>query len=251
MPCLCVIHPTTFHPGDHATAVVYAAEPSKDLLVAEQLLSRPLRPRPPTEAASMAQPQSQPRPEEPPLPPRIPVIHNAALAGAIITPLAMLLPPRRLDIRFLVLFGGFALSTNQLSYEYTGTSIYSRFGQRIQSASSLELPEGARRTQQLLKEHREKEAAEKRTAGDAQGKEKEGGLAALGKDIWMGSETEGWEKRRSEEHKRKLEEGQGIGEIIMEQIADVFSGNWRAGANKSEGEDGSSSNESERPENKQ
>ena len=64
---------------------------------------------------------ASPAQTNPPLPERVPIIHNLAMAGTILTPLVMLLPPRKMDLRFLVLAGTFSLSSNQLAYEYTGT----------------------------------------------------------------------------------------------------------------------------------
>ncbi|UNI18990.1 hypothetical protein JDV02_005215 [Purpureocillium takamizusanense] len=175
--------------------------------------------------------QAHPEPQ-PPLPPRNPFIHNVCLAGAVVTPLVMLLPPRKMDVRFFVLFGTFSLCTNQLAYEYTGQSIYGRFGNRVGSVFDSGLPDGARRTQQLLREQREREAAEKKRQTELQDK-KDG----LMKDIWMGGEDEDWSKKRAEEHRKSFEEGKGLSDIIMEQVMDVWHGSWRGGAKKT-GDDG-------------
>ncbi|PTB42002.1 uncharacterized protein TrAFT101_008897 [Trichoderma asperellum] len=171
---------------------------------------------------------------ETPLPPRNEFIHKAALAGAIITPLAMLLPPRKADIRLFVLVGTFSLCTNQLAYEYTGQSVYGRLGSRVGSIFDTSLPEGAKRTQQLLKEQKEREAAHKQ-------KQEETKNSVL-KDIWMGGESEGWKERRAEEHNKSFQEGKGMSDIIFEQVADVFSGNWRG---KGKADESSSSDDSQ------
>ncbi|KAG6114292.1 hypothetical protein E4U31_005865 [Claviceps sp. LM219 group G6] len=147
-------------------------------------------------------------------PQRSHVLRNLAFAGTVIAPLAMLLPPRKFDFRFLILAGTFSLSTNHLAQEYTGHSLYSRFGNRVGSAFDNTLPEGAQRTRQLLKEQREREHAEKtKTAG-------------LLKDIWMGGESDDWQEKRDAEHQKSLEEGKGFSGIIMDQIAEVWSGNY-------------------------
>ncbi|RCI08846.1 hypothetical protein L249_4808 [Ophiocordyceps polyrhachis-furcata BCC 54312] len=159
----------------------------------------------------MAQPQQQ-------LPPRDPFLHKAAIAGVIITPLAILLPPRRLDLRFAVLFGTLSLATNHLAWEYTGESIWARFGRRV--SSFTDLPEGAKRTQQLL---REQQQQQQRRGDQAQ----QHGAAGLLHDLWMGGETEDWRRKRAEEHRKSMEDGKGLGYLIMEQIGDVLSGNWR------------------------
>ncbi|KPM41326.1 hypothetical protein AK830_g5266 [Neonectria ditissima] len=163
-----------------------------------------------------------------PLPPRNAFIHNSAIAGAVILPIVMALPPRKMDIRFFVLAGAFSLATNQLAYEYTGQSIYGRFGSRVGSIVGTELPDGAKRTQQLLREHREREAAEKkkRETEDKQG------LVKVLNDTWMGGEGENWREKRAEEHRKKFEEGKGFGDIIMDQVSDVWNGNWGSGAKK-------------------
>ncbi|KAJ4249505.1 hypothetical protein NW762_012362 [Fusarium torreyae] len=180
----------------------------------------------------MSQNQAQ---EQPPLPPRNAFIHNSALAGAVVLPLAMLLPPRKIDLRFFVLAGAWSLATNQLAYEYTGSSIYSRFGSRMGSMVGTDLPEGAQRTQQLLREHREREAALK-AKQEQQKEEEKKGVAKTLNDVWMGGEEKDWREKRAEEHRQKMEEGKGIGDIIMDQVADVWSGNWGKGSKKQEGE---------------
>ncbi|RDA86573.1 hypothetical protein CP532_5996 [Ophiocordyceps camponoti-leonardi (nom. inval.)] len=162
----------------------------------------------------MAQPQQQ-------LPPRDPFLHKAAIAGAIITPLAILLPPRRLDLRFAVLFGTFSLATNHLAWEYTGESVWARLGRRVSSITDL--PEGAKRTQQVLREQQQQQ----RRGGDQAQQQQNGGAAGLLHDVWMGGESEDWKRKRAEEHRKSMEEGKGLGYLIMEQIGDVLSGNWR------------------------
>lgn len=190
----------------------------------------------------MSQTQTQTQTSQPPLPPRDEFIHKSAIAGAIIAPLAMLLPPRKMDLRFFVLAGAFSLSTNQLAYEYTGSSIYSRFGNRMGSMVGTDLPEGAKRTQELLRQQRERQAAEKR-----QEENKKSGLTGVLNDAWMGGEDKDWQQKRAEEHRQKFEEGKGIGDIIMDQIADVWSGNW--GSTKKR-DDANTTADAERPEKK-
>ncbi|KAJ4141321.1 hypothetical protein NW768_000532 [Fusarium equiseti] len=183
----------------------------------------------------MSQDQAQAQ-AQPPLPPRNGFIHNSAMAGAIILPLAMLLPPRKMDLRFFVLAGAWSLATNQLAYEYTGSSIYSRFGNRVGSMMGTELPEGAQRTQKILREHREREAARKAKEGQLVEEEKPGVVAKTLNDVWMGGEEKGWKEKRVKEHQQKIEEGKGIGDIIMDQVADVWYGNWGKGAKKQDDE---------------
>ncbi|OAA66076.1 hypothetical protein ISF_03914 [Cordyceps fumosorosea ARSEF 2679] len=169
----------------------------------------------------MATTTAQPEPPQRP-PVHNPLIDNVALVFAVGTPLIMLMPPRKMDLRFFALAATFSLSTNHLCKSYTGESIYSRFNNRVSSAFDNGLPESAQRTQRLLKEHKEREAAAKGLPPPGQDKV---GSNIL-KDIWMGGEKEDWKEKRAEEHQRSFEEGKGMSDIIMEQIADVFSGNW-------------------------
>ena len=183
----------------------------------------------------MSQPQATKQADKTELPPRNPVIHNAALAGAVLTPLVMLLPPRKMDLRFFVLVGAFSLSTNQLAYAYTGQSIYGRFGNRVNSIFETNLPEGAQRTQRLLKEQREKLAAQKQQGQQQQdqssGSDKKNASDVL-KDVWMGGEGEDWKQKRAEEHQKSFQEGKGMSDIIFEQVADVWRGNWGSSSSK-------------------
>ncbi|KAF4119647.1 hypothetical protein GMORB2_4556 [Geosmithia morbida] len=161
-------------------------------------------------------------------------LKNSAIAGAIVCPLAMLLPPRKMDIRFFVLATGFSMSTSHLAKEYTGESLYERFARRANGLveATQGLPPEAQRTQQLLREHKAAVAA----AAAADEKKKKG-LAKVVDDVWMGGESGDWQKRRLEEHQRSFEEGKGMAGIIMDQIYDVWSGNWTGADAKKQGED--------------
>jgi hypothetical protein len=52
----------------------------------------------------------------------------------------------------------------------------------------------------------------------------------------MGGESEDWKQKREAEHKKSFEEGKGMSGIILEQIGEVWNGNWR-GKPKASGED--------------
>jgi hypothetical protein len=164
---------------------------------------------------------------------------------AVASPLAMLLPPRKMDLRFMILSGVFSVSTNRLAYEYTGQSLYSRFSSRVGSAFDTSQPEGIRRTQERIRE--EKAARRARDEEDRRrslglsaaaaaaaaegGKQNEGeesppspGVAGALHRTWMGGEKSGWKERRLEEERKALEEGKGYGDLIMEHIREAFGG---------------------------
>ena len=49
-------------------------------------------------------------------------------------------------------------------------------------------------------------------------------LEAKAKEIWMGGEKEGWKERRLREEQEKINQGEGYGSMIMDQIWEVW--NW-------------------------
>jgi hypothetical protein len=121
-------------------------------------------------------------------------LRNTAIAGTVLIPLVMLLPPRKMDIRFFFLAGAFSMSTNYVCYAYTGTSIYTRFSRRmIGFIPGSDLPPEALKTQQLLREHKERER-----------------VAAM------------------QQRQKELDE-KGPTSIIMDQVADVWKGDWKSG----------------------
>lgn len=50
------------------------------------------------------------------------------------------------------------------------------------------------------------------------------GVKGLARKIWMGDERPGWQRRRLEKEREELEAGKGYGDIIMEQVREVFPG---------------------------
>ncbi|KAK0670852.1 hypothetical protein QBC41DRAFT_66532 [Cercophora samala] len=135
------------------------------------------------------------------------------------------------------------LSFSGLAHDYTGKSIYRRTNDRIDSLFGISsssspsspsssssnsifnpLPEQAQRTKQLIKEERERRrlAAEGKNTPQQQQPDKEEKKTNVIAKIWMGGEKEGWQERRMEEEKKALEEGKGYGDLIMEQIYEVF-----------------------------
>ncbi|KAL7778024.1 hypothetical protein CFE70_004698 [Pyrenophora teres f. teres 0-1] len=141
----------------------------------------------------------------------------------LVCPIIALLPPRKLDLYTFSLGVGFYLSADHLTTLRTGRGL-------VQSMSpwrAVDLPtERAKETQRILREEREKS---RKMMERNDGQEK-GILSKL----WMGDEEEGWKEKRLEEERKALEEGKGYGEMIIEQIWDVW--NWNR--NKGKEDDG-------------
>lgn len=79
----------------------------------------------------------------------------------------------------------------------------------------------------------ENERKEDGKGGDE--KEKGEGVSGLLRTVWMGDEKPGWQRRRLEREKAELEQGRGYGEMIMEQVWEVFPGFGRGGGKGGEG----------------
>ncbi|AEO56139.1 hypothetical protein MYCTH_2300706 [Thermothelomyces thermophilus ATCC 42464] len=202
---------------------------------------------------------------------RNPILHNAALAMAILCPVALVLPTRgggraKSTLQNAVLGGGAFWGVNQLAEDYTGKSITARSAERwgallgvsvggagagagdgsggnhkgdsSESSSSSSkvgfmhnLPtERAARNKELME-------AERRRRAEAEGKEyvpKKKAPGSLWERLWMGGEEEGWKERRLEEERRAIESGKGYGDLIADQVTEV----WRGKSGAADGNGG-------------
>ncbi|XDG02241.1 hypothetical protein ABKA04_001856 [Annulohypoxylon sp. FPYF3050] len=211
-------------------------------------------------SSSSSTPQPPPQPAATPPGPPVdqynntnPFIHNVALGVTPIALLALFLPPRRLDFRFLILGGVTVWGTNQLVHDYTGTSTLSRFGRRIVAMSGTELPEKAKETQlriRLERAERARKALEGqggaqvgRDVGVSEGQKKvleelerkkiEEEERSLLKRVWMGDSPDDWKEKRDQREKEALSEGGGgYWGLIVDQISEV----WSGGKKKDDGE---------------
>ncbi|TDZ22450.1 hypothetical protein C8034_v009949 [Colletotrichum sidae] len=149
-----------------------------------------------------------------------PIIHNFCIAAAIASPILMLLPPRRMDWRFAMHSTILSASTNQLIYDWTGQSVYQRIGARFEAMFPTALPEQAQRTKQLLREERMRREG----LTEEQMRAIEFKKRNLAQRLWYGSEPEDWDAKRGEEHAKALAEGKGLGDLIVDQVKEVWDG---------------------------
>lgn len=70
--------------------------------------------------------------------------------------------------------------------------------------------------------------------GEAGGGGEGEGVKGIARKLWMGDEGPGWQRRRLEREREELEGGKGYGDIIMEQVREVFPG---FGGGRGEGEE--------------
>ncbi|KAF9881342.1 rhomboid family membrane protein [Colletotrichum karsti] len=161
-----------------------------------------------------------PKPEAPNYHGTPPLVHNFCIAAAVASPILMILPPRRMDWRFFMHSSIFSASTNQLMYDYTGQSIYQRVGARFERMFPTTLPEQAQRTKQALREERMRREG----LTEEQMRAIEYKKRSLVQRVWYGNEPEDWDKKRGEEHSKALAEGKGLGDLIVEQVKEVWDG---------------------------
>lgn len=134
----------------------------------------------------------------------------------------MLLPPRKLDL-YTFSLAGTCVGSGQ--YLYFG-SRPARFPLPGASSTSTEEKDGERRRE----EEEEAEVEEDREGKEEKGKEKENeegdrrGVRGLIRNMWMGSEREGWQARRLHHERERLEDGVGYGGLILEQVREVLGG---------------------------
>lgn len=155
----------------------------------------------------------------------------------ILGPIALFMPPRRVGFRALFLATGTSFATEFLAYEYTGEFIYQRFARRWDNMVNGGLPEKARRTQELMRAEREKREAAlpeaQRRALQEERERREMEQRGVLQRLWMGSEKDNWREERAKKDKEALEEGKGYGDLIVDQVKEVF-GSKKDGENKND-----------------
>ncbi|KAL3418742.1 hypothetical protein PVAG01_10458 [Phlyctema vagabunda] len=150
------------------------------------------------------------------------LLSTLSVAGLIICPLIMALPPRKLDIYTISLLSATAVSGNHVAQTYTGRSIVSRL---TPAEPMNDLPARAQEMQRQLME-------EKRAAETAKGAALEKKDESLLKKVWMGDEGDDWKAKRDQREKEALEAGKGYGDLIVDQVWEVWN------RKKKDGKDG-------------
>jgi hypothetical protein len=139
-------------------------------------------------------PQRQPTPTE--IEKYTKTIHNVAVFAVIACPIIALLPPRKLDFYTFTLMGTTAYTANYLIKESSGRSVWQHVSRRPAARPMLESPV---------------KAEEGSVVGEIQ-------KQARGAE----SQREAWKIQREKEIKEDVEEGKGFGDMIMDQIWEVW-----------------------------
>lgn len=178
-------------------------------------------------------------------------LHHAAVAGLVICPAIILLPPRKFDLYTVGLLTGTLVSANHLTYHYSGRSFATRWSDRFNSVVATDtLPPKAIIMQERLRREREERDRKlqdqlkiaKLGGNDAgplvkeiETKLQEGKEKSILQKMWYGQEGEDWKQKRDEREKKALAEGRGYGDLIMDQIWEVW--NWGQTSEKEKGGD--------------
>lgn len=160
-------------------------------------------------------------------------LHNASLTMLVAAPVLILLPPRKLDLYTFSLTGVFVASVNHLTKERTGAGLlYQLPGARLPPAAQ-EFQDRMRAREEVKRLLDEQSGSQSRTGQRIEEQldkrriiehREPAGLEKVAKDLWMGGEKEGWKERRLAEEQKKLDEGEGYGSMIVDQIWEVW--NW-------------------------
>ena len=148
-------------------------------------------------------------------------IYRTSQATLVVAPVLILLPPRKVDFYTLLLSSAFVVSAGHLYQQ-----------RRLHQAEngSFLMPAKAKQMQEQIARQRDTRLLEE--SGSAPDSRKQSGslLEEKAKEIWMGGETEGWKERRLKEERERLAQGEGYGDMIMDQIWEV----WNWGGKKAE-----------------
>ncbi|KAF4551304.1 Hypothetical protein D9617_14g077610 [Elsinoe fawcettii] len=180
-------------------------------------------------------------------------IHTLALSLALICPAIIALPPRRLDLMTGILGGTTLVSLNHLHSTRYGYGVLGRFSPSYRR-STLPPPSnpseasptppaatGFRKAEmptpkaaELQAQFQAAKAARERGMSEAEREAQRQEQRTLGEKVWYGEERrEDWAAKRDREIREKFEEGKGIGDVIWEQVWEVW--NWDKRGEKGEG----------------
>lgn len=143
-------------------------------------------------------------------------VHNTSIAMLFVAPVLIALPPRKLDFYTFTLGGIFAVSGNQLLREKNGVGILGLLPGKSMEASIVAASQG-----RILEEPVKTDAAVKDIMRE--GRQTHSKMEERVKSIPKVGETDGWKERRLKEEQEKLDQGEGYGGMIIDQIWDVWS----------------------------
>jgi hypothetical protein len=154
-------------------------------------------------------------------------LYRTSQATLVVAPALIFMPPRKLDKYTFLLTGAFVVSAahliseRRLTNQDGGSFLTSSKAKEVHTQISRQKERDGNR--RLLEEPLSSSAEADRGRGGSLLEEK-------AREVWMGGETEGWKERRLKEERERLAKGEGYGDMIMDQIWDV----WNWGGKKAE-----------------
>jgi hypothetical protein len=150
-------------------------------------------------------------------------LRNTAIATAVACPILVLLPPRKLDFFTVGLCITTVFSTNYLVADYTGRTITQHItGARppvLSSAGAQQTDDAQTRVSDAVRLERQ-EALLRAPHAQSVDKEKTG----IAEQVEASRQQAKWAIERQREEQEALDEGKGFGDIIMDQVYEVW--NW-------------------------
>ncbi|EXJ75265.1 uncharacterized protein A1O5_01961 [Cladophialophora psammophila CBS 110553] len=159
--------------------------------------------------------------------------HASTLAACFLAPALIAVPPRKLDLYTFSLAGAFVASANYQLRERTGTGFMGHASRRWHFHDRPLPP--------LRQGQGQDDDAGNSVNGYqriplepmVQDAERRNGTSTLrdqARGAWTGAQSEDWKQRRLKEEQEKLEQGEGYGSMIVDQIWEV----WNQGEKKAE-----------------
>lgn len=158
-------------------------------------------------------------------------LNTVSLGTLFVAPILIALPPRKLDFYTFSLGGAWMAAAY---HKDLGSGTLRGFQQIGMPRSARELKEREKQISEAREQRRLLEEPGAVPAAAEKNKKTGSLLEEKAKEIWMGSETEGWKERRLREERERLAKGEGYGSMIMDQIWEVW--NWGDKSGKGNGE---------------
>ncbi|KAK5162302.1 hypothetical protein LTS14_000649 [Recurvomyces mirabilis] len=159
-------------------------------------------------------------------------IHNVAIGALVACPLLALLPPRKLDFFTWGLIGTTGYSANYLTREQTGRSIWQHVNG---TRASLMQTEAAAAAAAAAAPPIEQESLNKELQRARQEMQRlRSEAVSVTEQVASQSQREAWKAQREKEIQDDLDVGKGFGEMITDQIWEV----WNGGKKKEDEDDG-------------
>ncbi|TVY18215.1 hypothetical protein LARI1_G004030 [Lachnellula arida] len=149
--------------------------------------------------------------------------HNLAIATVIVCPALILLPPRKLDFYTFALLSTTFLGGNQLAQDYTGRS----FVVQINGAVEQLREESLRKREERQKFRQQVVDWDREALVGKMNANVEGGKSGVLEEVKRKQDEvrKGqWKEERDKREKEAAEEGRGYGDLIMDQVWEVWSG---------------------------